>query len=150
MYNHMNKLMLNIISFMHLLLIIFVIGVPILSNDLMLIILHVWIIPFILLHWYLNDNKCMLVVIEKKMREKIYGEKHDIYDEDCISCKLIEPVYDFNKTMEKLKLGNILCIITMTMWLISISKIQHKHSSGEISRTVDTIKKKLIKIQQKY
>jgi hypothetical protein len=146
----MDKLMLNIISFMHLLLILFVIGVPILSNDLMLIILHAWIIPFILLHWYLNDNKCMLVVIEKRIREKIYGKNHDIYDKDCISCKLIEPVYDFNKTMEKLKLGNILCIITLTMWLISVSKIQHKYSSGEISQTIEIIKKLSIKMQQKY
>ena len=136
----MNKIILNIISFMHLMLILFVVGVPLLSNDITLLAIHVWVIPFILLHWSLNDNQCAVVTMEKKLRKEAYGENHDIYNEDCISCKLIEPVYDFHKKMEKHKIHNVLFIVTMILWLISANKINNKYENGEISCIIKEIK----------
>lgn len=136
----MNKSVLNIISFLHMLLIMFVVGVPIFSNDIFLLLIHLWIVPFILLHWYLNDNNCALSMIEKKLRERIYGKEHDIYEEDCITCKIVEPVYDFHKKMEQYNLRGALCIITILLWLITVVSINEKYKNGEISQLLKQLK----------
>lgn len=137
----MNKIILNLITLAHILLILFVAGVPIFSNDIILLVTHLWIVPFILAHWYLNDNTCAVAVIEKKLREKIYGKEHDIYHEDCITCKLVEPVYDFNKKMEKHNLNNVLCVITISLWLLSVIRVNNKYKNGEIHNLIKQIKK---------
>lgn len=133
----MNKIILNLIALAHILLILFVVGVPIFSNDVILLITHLWIVPFILLHWCFNDNNCAVATIEKKLREKVYGKDHDIYHEDCVTCKLVEPVYDFNKTMEKHGLHDALCIITVLLWLLSVVRVNNKYKNGEIHNVIE-------------
>lgn len=74
-----------------------------------------------------NDNTCVLTLIERKLRKEIYGQTND---DDCITCKLIEPVYDFRKNYKTFSI--IIYTITILLWLISVGKLVYAYKSGEI------------------
>ena len=90
--------------------------------------LHIIFVPFILLHWVLNNNTCSLTVAEKFIREKAYGKA--VNENECYSFKFIAPIYDFNKNHEAY--SNFTYILTISLWLISVYNISDKVNTGEI------------------
>ncbi len=64
-----NESILLLISVLHVMVILFVVCAPF-SNSNYLLIMHLIIIPFILLHWYINNNNCSLTAIEKFVKDK--------------------------------------------------------------------------------
>lgn len=126
-------ILLNTITYVHLLLVGFIVAVPF-TNSNYFLLLHAILVPFIIFHWILNDNTCVLTIIEKKIR-KDYMNKTD--DEDCITCKLIEPVYDFKKNYSQFT--TIIYVITIILWLISVSRLVYKYRSGQIESFSDLI-----------
>ena len=66
------QILLNIITVLHMLFVLFVIVVPFTSSN-YLLFLHALFIPFLLFHWVLNDNTCALTIIERKLRQQISG-----------------------------------------------------------------------------
>jgi hypothetical protein len=129
------EILLNIITILHMIFVLFVIVVPFTSSN-YLLFLHALFIPFLLFHWILNDNTCALTIIERKLRQQISGS--DKIDDECITCKLIEPVYDFRKNHETFT--TIIYTITITLWLISVYKLYSGYSSGSISTWRDLFK----------
>ena len=94
----MSKVLLTIIetilTILHIAFILFVILVPLTNSNYLLFTYSIFI-PFMILHWILNDNTCALTYIEQYVRTKITGKPSD--KKDCITYKLISPIYDFNK-----------------------------------------------------
>jgi hypothetical protein len=123
----MNKILLYLIKILHILLVLFIIISPFLNINFILA-LHFIIVPFIILHWILNDNKCALTLIEKNIRNRIYGDEND--NNDCFTCKLIEPIYDFKSDYETM--SHIIYIITISLWIITSTKLYLKYRCGEI------------------
>lgn len=121
------KLFLLLILIIHICLILFVVIIPF-TNDNFLLFIHTLIVPFIVCHWLINDNNCSLTTIEKMVRKKIYGET----DFTCFTCKLIEPVYDFNKTFGKYGMDTFLYIITLLLIIIVIFKLCKKVKDKKI------------------
>ncbi len=130
----MNEFILKLITLIHILVILFIVIVPFTSST-YLLLLHVIVVPFIMLHWLINDNTCVLTIIEKNMREKMYGEAKT---EDCFTCRLIEPIYDFKNDYSSF--STIIYIVTFALWAISVYKLYSKYSSGEISSMKDLFK----------
>jgi hypothetical protein len=124
-----NKFILSLINIIHLLVILFVFIAPF-TNSTILLLLHAIIIPFIMLHWILNNDTCAITEIEKIMRKKINGGK-EVNQNDCFSYKIISPIYNFlsnNPNYSKLS-----WFITILLWSISIYKLQyHKEQIKEI------------------
>lgn len=85
-----------------------------------------------ILHWLCNDNTCALTVIERKLRKQIYGE---VDEEDCITCRLIEPVYDFRKNYETFTA--IIYGITISLWALSAGKLFYGYKTGAINNFKD-------------
>jgi len=79
------ELVANLIFFLHMLLVTFIILAPF-SNNEGILLLHAITIPFILLHWVTNDNTCCLTVTEAYFRKGV--GKEDLFFQ-----KLIGPVY---------------------------------------------------------
>lgn len=127
----MQELLLYLITILHLLFILFVVVTP-LTNSTYFLFLHAIFVPFMIFHWILNDNTCALTVIEKKIREQLYGT---VQSEDCFTCRLIEPVYDFKKNYSSF--STMIYIITISLWLVSVYKLYNKYKSGEISEFGD-------------
>ena len=128
----MNKLILNLIMFIHFCVVLFVVIIPF-TNSNYFLLMHSVIVPFIMIHWMLNDNTCILSIAEKKIREHLYGG--EIADDDCFTCRIINPIYDFKANNQDF--STIIYIITSVLWLISAGKLYNKYKNGEIKTIYD-------------
>ncbi len=130
-----NDGILLLINILHIIVIIFVIGAPF-SNSNYLLFMHVIIIPFIMLHWALNNNSCSLTLMEKFIREKTYGVEAN--DDECFTYQFIAPIYDFNKNHESF--SNFLYVTTFGLWSISVYNLINRIGDGEIKNIFDLTK----------
>lgn len=131
----MNKILLNLIVLLHLLFVLFVIITPFIGNNYFLL-LHAIVIPFMMAHWYINDNSCFLTIMEKQIRYSIYGELPE--SEMCFSYKLIAPIYDFKKNHDDT--SDFIYLITIILWLISIFRLFSNWKNGKLSKLEDLMK----------
>lgn len=127
-----NDSLLIMINIIHLIVIVFVLATPF-SNSNYLMLLHIIVVPFIMLHWLLNNNTCCLTVAEKYIRQKTTSEK--INEEDCFTYQLIAPIYDFSKNNEAF--STFIYILTLSVWLISVYNLSFKICSGQIKKLDD-------------
>ena len=134
MMSILNDGLLILINIIHLIVIIFVLAAPF-SGSNYLILVHIIVVPFIILHWILNNNTCCLTVAEKYLREKTIGCK--IKDEDCFTYKLVAPIYDFSKEHEAF--STFIYLLTISVWLISVYNISHKIFNGQINKFEDLV-----------
>lgn len=130
-----NESLLILINIIHIIVIIFVLCVPF-SNSNYLLLVHIVVVPFIMLHWILNNNTCCLTIAEKYIRQELSQTK--INEEDCFTYKLIAPIYDFNKNYKNF--DTFIYILTLSTWLISIYNITGKIFNGEIKTLTDFAK----------
>jgi len=127
----MNELFLQIIVFLHIMYILFIILAPF-SNIKYILVLHVIIVPFMMMHWLTNNNMCALTLAEKHIRQQLYGTSDS---DDCFTCRLIEPVYDF--TNNKGSMIIFIYLVTLLLWFISLYKLYNKYHTGEIQSFYD-------------
>ncbi len=127
--------LLMLIVFAHVLYVMFIILTPFIGNNYFMI-LHAIVVPFMMLHWYINDNTCVLTLIEKQIRCKLYGSYPD--PNDCITYKLIAPVYDFNKN--HVDQTHAIYAITTILWIISCCRLYANHRNGKLSKLEDIVK----------
>lgn len=105
-------LLLNLIIYLHILCVLFITCTPFLNSNYFLS-LHITLLPFIWIHWVLNDNTCVLTTIEKNIRENM-GQSGD---DRCFTCKLIEPVYDFKDNNREY--STLIYALTISLWAMS-------------------------------
>jgi hypothetical protein len=134
-YINMKKLMLNLIVILHFIFVLFVILTPFIGNNYFLV-LHAFIVPFMMLHWVTNNNTCALTIMEKNLRKKIYGIEPD--PDECFSYRLIAPVYDFKKNNDDL--STIIFLITIALWLVTIFRLYRNYKNGKLSSLEDLLK----------
>jgi hypothetical protein len=127
----MNIIFLYIISIIHLAFIFFVIGTPFLTNINAFLLLHSVVVPFMMGHWLTNNNMCTLTAIEKYIRIQVYGPMANDKLDNCFTCRLIEPVYDFDKNFDKFQ--KILYMITIFLWSVSVYKLYCNHKNGRLN-----------------
>jgi len=128
----MSCLLLYVILAIHILLMLFILLVPFFGSN-YLLTMHFIIVPFIILHWVVNNNTCALTIMEHKIRETMTGTVCDV--NDCITYRIISPVYDFNKNYNNF--SSIIYIVTISLWLITAYRLYRKYKSGEIRSIVD-------------
>ena len=84
-------------------------------------------------HWLLNNNMCALTLLETKLREKITGIVNA--KKECISCKIIEPIYDFkNNYKDRAK---FIYASATTLWIISLIRLYLRYKNGHIKSYKD-------------
>lgn len=76
----------NIIAFLHLLFVIFVTTTPFVTDSPFVLLYYCFILFFVMVHWYLNNDTCVLTILESKLR----GKK----DNDTFMGRLIKPIYN--------------------------------------------------------
>lgn len=128
----LNDSILTLITVLHLIVLIFVLIAPF-SNSNYLLSLHAIIVPFILLHWWLNNNTCSLTVAEKFIRQQTYGETAK--EDDCFSYKFIAPIYDFNKNNEAY--STFTYTVALSLWATTIYNLSWKYKTGKINKFED-------------
>jgi len=113
------------IKIIHILLILMTIIIPLLNSNYFLV-LHIVILPFIFIHWIADDNTCSIVLMEKKLRELLNKENNE-----CISAKIIEPIYDLPKIYSKI--SYMIYLFAILLWLLSIMSLLKKYMNNEIN-----------------
>jgi len=128
----MNEFMLYMIVVLHFVFVLFVVLTPFIGNNYFLI-LHAIVIPFVVAHWYTNDNNCALTMMEKKLRKNLYGEEPD--PNDCFTYNLIAPVYDFKKNNNDM--STIIYIVTFGLWGYTLLRLYTNYRDGKLSKLED-------------
>ena len=129
-----NDSIILLITVLHILVVFFVTMAPFLDSN-YLLIMHIIVVPFIMLHWILNNNTCSLTVAEKFIREISYGTISD--DKDCFIYQFIAPIYDFNKDHEEY--SKFIYLVTIVLWLISVYNFNNKILKGQIKSFNDLV-----------
>ena len=103
--------MLNIISVLHMLLVVYVVIVPICPNVTReLVLLHIALISSILFHWALNNDVCALTLLEQRMYP-------DTPKEDLFMQRLVSPVYTVTNKDIRIGMYMILLVTVMKYYL---------------------------------
>ena len=97
-----------LINILHLLLVIFIVWAPFSSNK-VLILLHLVIVPFIMLHWLTNQSVCALTELEKLVTG-------NTCDDQTFFGKIVGPVYKFNTQKDE---NVFVWIVMIVLWVIS-------------------------------
>ena len=115
-----------VIQFIHVLVILFIIGAPFFGGD-YLLSLHFIIVPFIMLHWITNQSVCALTEIEKLVRggceskDTFFGQVMDpIYKSESFLGRLAAPFYTFEDE-ETETLAVWVCLTGL--WIITLCKL---------------------------
>lgn len=122
-----NTIILKFITLIHSLIVVFVLLTPFFGSN-QLLILHSITIPFIVLHWIVNQTTCAITLTERLMRRKLFG--NDSAD-DCISCKIIQPVYDFK--MNNSSNIKLIYLIAGILWTISMSRLFYSYKYNNLT-----------------
>lgn len=131
----MNPILNTIIALLHILYVSFVVITPFYGTSYFLLI-HSIIIPFMMMHWIMNDNTCALTIMEKKLRETMSGGA--VNKSDCFMSNLIEPIYDFRANNNEY--ASLIYFVTITLWLIGVYKLYDNFSTGKIRSVHDLLK----------
>ncbi|VBB18475.1 hypothetical protein YASMINEVIRUS_938 [Yasminevirus sp. GU-2018] len=128
----MNEFMLYFIVVLHFVFVLFVVLTPFVGNNYFLI-LHAVIVPFMMAHWFTNDNNCALTMMEKKLRKNLYGEEPD--PNECFTYNLIAPVYDFKKNNNDMSL--IIYLVTFGLWGYTLVRLYTNYRDGKLAKLED-------------
>ena len=122
----MKNIVSDCILFIHMFIISFILIVPF-TNSNYFLMLHSIFVPFLILHWFTNNNTCVLTTLEKYFRKD--------NKDDCITCKLINPIFEFTKNHKNMSI--LTYCVTISVWLISTIKLLLKYKSGKITNITD-------------
>jgi hypothetical protein len=131
----LDEISLYLIMLCHFIVVCLVVGVPFFGNN-YLLVMHAICVPFIMLHWVINDNTCVLSVIELEIRKKL---KMPVDKKACFTCQLIDPIYDFKANNEDW--SEYIYIFTTLLWLTSVYKLYSMYQRGEIVSMQDLLLK---------
>ena len=79
------------------------------------VLMHAIVCPFLMLHWIMDADGCVLTLMEKQLR----GLEHD--GESFIH-KIVAPIY----VIEDATLKHIVFAATIALWAVSLSKLNVK------------------------
>lgn len=130
----MDIIFLRLIQVLHIIFILFVMLAPFVNSNYFLT-LHAIFIPFMISHWICNDNTCCLTLVERNIKKRL---DPNYTDNDCFTCQLIEPVYDFKKNYKEYTV--MIYTITILLWMVSVSKLYNRYKSGSITKYKDFLK----------
>jgi len=121
----MNSILNIIILIIHVFCTAFIVLIPFIGNNYFLL-LHFIIVPFIVLHWYIDDNTCALTLIEYNIRKYCYK---NVDKKDCIMGKIVEPVYDFKKDHQEY--SKPIYIATFALWIIGSVTLYNNYKKSK-------------------
>lgn len=100
----------NVCWILHILFVLWVLAVPFTDNEPMLV-LHLMVMPFLWLHWAVNDDTCALTLAERHLR--------GVSSDDSFFHNLVSPVY-------KIKDDDLRVVcwwFSVGLWLVTLSKV---------------------------
>lgn len=100
------EILANIIAFLHLFFVIFVVVTPFVTNNTLILLFYCFIVFSVMFHWITNNHGCVLTLIESKLRNK--------QPTQTFMGRLISPVYKISRLEVRL--------ITLAIFLYAFYK----------------------------
>lgn len=121
-------LLADFVRLTHVLVVCFCIITPYLYSEYML---SMWliIVPFIVLHWVMNDDTCSLTVAEKILR--------GVDDDESFFASLITPIYNHHKISDKCIQAMTYSILLPSLCLV-VYKLKHHYDFGLMRLTYNS------------
>jgi hypothetical protein len=130
--NAIDRISYLFILVIHILVVMFFVIVPF-TNITHLLVLHSIIVPFIIFHWIVNNNACVLTLIEHYLREKITGQQ--VNQNDTFIGKIVNPIFNFKNNHRSRRI--FIYSFAILLWLVTLFKLYKKRVNGEITDIVD-------------
>lgn len=83
------EILANVIAFLHLFFVIFVVVTPFITDDTLILLFYCFIVFSVMFHWITNNHGCVLTLIESKLRNKQATQT--------FMGRLISPVYKISR-----------------------------------------------------
>lgn len=109
----MRDICANIVWFIHLVIVLLIVGVPF-TNQKVLLKKYVIVIPFLIVHWIMNDDTCALTILEKKLR--------NVSKDEAFIQKVVSPIYKIPNDVY----GKLCKIVIMCLYCIVLYKLRFK------------------------
>lgn len=100
----------NVCWVLHILFVLWVLVVPFTNNEPMLV-LHLFVLPFLWFHWWVNDDTCALTLAERSLR--------GVPSEDSFFHNLVSPVYKIQDS----DVRSASWVISILLWLVTLAKV---------------------------
>lgn len=84
---------MNIIAVLHFLFVVYVVTVPFVVYSSSILGLHAVILISLLIHWYLNNDECVLTLLESKLFPDPNNNRDKLFFQ-----RLMGPIYNINNT----------------------------------------------------
>ncbi len=135
-----HNILLLLINILHIIFIIFVLCTPF-TNIVPLLLYYTIFIPFLLFHWYTNNDECALTLMEQYIRNdmKIKNGEEPILKEECYTYKLIGPIYNFISDYSTF--SRFTYILTIVLWCYVVYKLYNMYKKSDM-KLIDFISKK--------
>jgi len=105
-----SEFLANVIRVLHILFIIWVVVTPFTNNEPMLV-LHLFVVIFIWVHWWANQDTCALTLIERHLR--------GVSSDESFFHNLVSPVYK----IQDQQLRPIIWAASLGLWFVTLSKV---------------------------
>lgn len=105
----------HFIKAVHIAVVLFVVLVPLVSNDELWLTYHFIVVPSIMFHWLTNNNVCCLTQLELLARGK--SDTNETF-----LGKFINPVYAVQ--------NRVIWTVTAILWFITVYRLQYQFNFG--------------------
>jgi hypothetical protein len=106
----------NIIYIIHCLVVLTIVIVPF-THYTVLLELYSLFVPFIVLHWILNNDMCVLTLLESYLSGKPINET--------FIGRIVRPIFSFNKLGKRFSLESWhIYVITILLYLLALYNLQ--------------------------
>ncbi len=106
----MNALLATLVWALHVAFVVWAVAAPF-TNSAAMLVLHLITMPFLWLHWLVNDDTCALTLLERRLR----GVECD----DSFFHRLVSPVYKISDANVRL----VAWAASVGLWLLTLKKV---------------------------
>jgi len=110
-----SEFLANVVWVLHLAFVAWMIIVPFTNNEPMLV-LHLMIVPFLWMHWALNDDTCALTLAERHLR--------GVSSNESFFHNLVSPVYKIRDE----DVRSVSWLVSVALWGLTLSKVLKRPS----------------------
>jgi hypothetical protein len=114
----MSSFAANLVWLLHVLIVIAAVTVPFSDDDTMLAA-YVFMIPFLWMHWLMNDDTCALTALECRLRGLESSGESFIY-------KVVSPVYKIKNAQVK----SLAWWGSVALWALAVYRVRQRGSLG--------------------
>jgi hypothetical protein len=100
----------NVVRLLHVMFVVWVLWVPFSNNEPMLV-LYMFVIPFLWMHWLLNQDTCALTLLERYLR--------GVDSSESFMHNVVSPVYVIRDD----QLRAVCWVASAVLWLIALRKV---------------------------